>query len=101
MRRAKKRLEKGVRAFADSIDYPADAFISLPAVHIYGSDEAIIENCLGIVAVEESKILLDMGDFTVGLFGKELVIESLSKSGLCVSGALSALTFDRKAADEC
>ena len=101
MRRTKKRFEKGVRAFADSIDYPADAFISLPSVHICGCDEVIVENCLGIIAVDESKIVLDMGEFTIGLFGKELVIESLSKSGLCVNGAVSAVTLDRQAAGEC
>lgn len=101
MKRAKKRFEQKVRAFAETVDYPPDAFLSLPSVHISGTDEVMVENCSGIVAVEESRIVLDMGEYTVGLFGREMVIESLSKSGLCVSGTVTAVTLDRKAADIC
>ena len=100
-KRLSQTIEKGAKDFAKSIDYPADAFVDLPSVHITCRDDVVIESCKRILAIEDNKIVFDMGEYTVGLFGKDFVIQSLSKSGLCIEGTVATVTFDKKAENEC
>ncbi len=97
--RLKQKAEKNTKKLARAIDYPADAFFSVPSVHVTGLDDVLVEGCKGILVCEPDKLVFDMGAYTTGIVGRSLVIRELSKTGdLSVEGKISAVTFDGKGA---
>ncbi len=84
------------RLFSSELDYPLDAMLDVPGIHITGSNTAVIEGCKGVLYYSESKLTLDMGAFSLTFHGIGLVLGNLSKANLSLYGQLTAVLFDKK-----
>jgi sporulation protein YqfC len=88
--------ERAAVKLARGIDYPVDPFLDVPSVHITGRDAIIVEGCKGFLLYTENRLTLDMGDFTVSIYGSDIELQSLSRVELALVGRLSSITYDKK-----
>ncbi len=85
------------QGLAHQMDYPVDAFLDIPSMHFTGSSSLVVEGCRSLLEYSDTRITFDLGDFTASLFGSGLVLGNLSSTAMDVTGAISSLTFDKRA----
>ncbi len=76
------------------MDYPVDAVFDVPSIRITGMFEAMAENCRGILFYSSDRLVLDMGDYTATIDGRNLVINELSSAQLSVDGEIQIICFE-------
>lgn len=99
-RSGKDQTESAAMKIIRGLDYPVDSLFDVPSVHITGNSAVIVEGCKGILSYAESRIVLDMGRFTVSIHGTGIELENLSKISLAINGKISTITYDAKSADK-
>ncbi len=63
----------------------------LPHVELHADRRAVIDGCLGIVALDDSNVKLNCGAFLLTLCGADLCMEELSGGHISVCGTIAAL----------
>lgn len=94
MSKKEKVKARPVAQFAHGVDYPVDSLLDTPSVHITGRDSIVVEGCKGVLFYSEARITLDMGAFSVSIFGRDIELENLSKIALAISGKISTIAYD-------
>ena len=78
---------------ANLFELPKDVVLDLPRISIIGNLELNIENHRGIIEYEQEIIRIRIQDGQVIISGKELIIESLTKSEVGIKGYIKDVTF--------
>ncbi|MEG0751654.1 MAG: YabP/YqfC family sporulation protein [Oscillospiraceae bacterium] len=84
------------RKLAFQADYPEDALLDTPSVHIMGRDSVVVEGCRSVLLCCADRVSLDMGDYVLTIYGKRAVINSLSSARLVIQADITNIAFDRK-----
>lgn len=82
-----------VNKIAKGFELPPSAFIGGSKITINSNKEAIIEGCRSILEYESDRVKLNLGNKTLLIVGNELSIESLTVSGVVISGTIHSLEF--------
>jgi sporulation protein YqfC len=99
MKREQKIRHKA-QQLAMGMDYPVDALLDTPSIHLTGKNIMVVEGCKGVLLYTESKLTVDMGDYAVTVHGRGMVLKNLSKVELTVHGNISAITYDGREVKE-
>ncbi len=78
------------------LDYPVDALLDVPSVRVVGNGLVIVEGCRGLIDYVGNRITVDLGDLVAAVYGSELVMESLTRGALNITGRISSITFDKR-----
>ena len=96
MKAGKELAEIAAVKLAQGMDYPIDTLLDTPSLHVTGRDAIVIEGCKGILLYDEKRITLDMGRFSISIYGREIELENLSKTELIIKGRVSTISYDAK-----
>lgn len=83
----------------DLFAQPPDAFYRLPEFTLRGGC-LMTDGCRRVLEFTPARICLDMGSFTVTLYGAALQIESLAGKRLILTGKLRRIDFASKWGDD-
>lgn len=92
----KQSLKRSVLKIGYGIDYPLDAAMDVPSVRIIDRSIAVIEGCKGLVDYRQDRVTMDLGEHTVTFYGSDLVLETLCKGSMNITGIISSAAFDIK-----
>lgn len=95
MRRKKKAAERfsARQAMGLSFQQTSALLYGRPMLHINCSGSLEVENCRGILAYDEEKLKLNMGDLCVQIEGDGLMIDTYSKKLITIHGRIFAIKF--------
>ena len=96
-----KRRENGENKesiFSILQDYPADALLDDGAVHILSDGTMYLENCLGILSLSETKVVLRMKRMVISVEGTGLAVGSFSGRGVSLCGKIGFVSLQRESA---
>lgn len=79
---------------------PPATFYRLPEFELRGG-YLVTDGCRRVLDFKPERICLDMGGFTVTLYGRALRIESLAGKRLIMAGRLERIEFRNKWEDSC
>lgn len=65
-----------------------------PRLELTGNTECIVEGIKGIPQYNEEKITIDLGKFSVSIFGDGLYINSFTPQGAVIEGAIVSMEFE-------
>ena len=89
-----KGLRRTILNLGYGIDYPLDAAMDVPSLRIVDRSIVIVEGCKGLIDYRNDRITIDLGNYAVSVFGKELVMETLTKGSMNVIGKIMSVCFD-------
>lgn len=69
-------------------------YATQPHIEIIGSHELIINGLKGIGEYTDEKIKIDLGRYTIEIYGEALEINSFTHSGAIINGTINGLKLD-------
>lgn len=76
-----------------AFEVPVDIKIGMPHMELRGNREIIIEGHKGITQYEEEIVRINCGQMMLKIFGRGLVIRSMSDEALIISGFFTSMEF--------
>ena len=70
------------------------AYTGEPHIELCGISQCIVDGLKGITEYRNDKIRIDLGKYSVSIFGSELFINAFTKEGAVVEGTVISLEFE-------
>lgn len=79
--------------FAKMLDFPTDAFGSVPVIELKGNCEATVYGCNRVIAYSRESVRLKILKNELEIEGAELVLSDFTSGMVSVMGKISAVRF--------
>ncbi|MEG0833431.1 MAG: YabP/YqfC family sporulation protein [Oscillospiraceae bacterium] len=94
--RGRKVYKRAAEAVAEDLDFPIDSLFDEPVIHLTGRQRVEFECCKGITKYDDRVISIDMGDFIASVYGRQLIMQTLSRTNLVICGNITSVSLDGK-----
>lgn len=81
------------RVVAAALDLQRDVALSLPVLHLTGSERLVVENHSGLQAYDSKLIRIACGKNTIEITGDGLLVRSMSQEDILITGRIDAMTW--------
>ena len=81
------------RQFSRMLDLPAEVALDMPKINLIGNMELYIDNHKGIRQYEEEQIAVSCREGYIIVWGKDLMLKSISQDDLCIGGQIAGVRF--------
>ena len=85
-------MKRTVRRAAEMLDFPPDSLPGAFRLELYGSSEAVISPCRGILRYSPEEVTLKVSDGRMRIAGRGLVMRSCNDMTLRINGEIFSVT---------
>lgn len=94
----KEKINEVKENISEILELPKDIMLDLPKITLLGSLELSIENHKGIIEYTNEKIRVKSKEGIIKILGKDLLIKTIIKEAIIISGKISSIEFEGRGA---
>lgn len=65
-----------------------------PHIELCGISQCVVDGLKGITEYRDDKIRIDLGKYSISVFGSELYINAFTKEGAVIEGTIISLEYE-------